>query len=440
LTYRDMKLLKTKKLFLPRWTQAAKRNAEKIARYETLFQKSKDLIKAHKHTQTIGEEFRKLYQPLKEALDYAYAHEVPVIVPAGNYGGHKGVEADVIGNVNPMSIINHPGLIVVGSTNSKGVISDFTSEFNDEIRPFIGGMGSDEVMSSKASVLKRAWGQKFLFPLGGILGNYLRGISMAAFSRPLWMQILGPLGGVGTQMIMGENKGGIFAAPDVTLLYLKMKEIDPSLTIEEAKSMMLQAAAKAEFSPKHLKKIETEIAQCGKTTARNYSHGLIDNVMTGVQAAVLSGKKTLRLRCEMGNIKIQRVHHHHQEHLKIRFLSYIDQERVRIELPLEGLENLQHTGYKPLLAWLQGIVKKEDSKLEKLSPDDKQKKLLQMELGRRVGNGTIAGKRYQIIAMTEQARLAKEKHRMLEHSALLSLQSPQIPQGAEVKTESGSSK
>jgi hypothetical protein len=367
---------------------------------------SRNMVKEHKRTQSIGEDFRQLYSPLKEALDYAYSREIPVIIASGSYGGHEGTNPDVIGNVNPLTIINHPGLIVVGSTAADGTVNEFTSEYNDEIRPFIGGLGTESVIPKTTSVLKRAWGQKFLFPLGSVFLNYIRGVSMVAFTRPLWSQLMGPSSNVATRMLLGESSGGEFAAPDVTLLFLKMKEIDPTLTIEEAKVLILQASQKAQLSSRYLEKVKAEIQALGKPPLRNYAQGFVDNCISGIHTALRVEKKNIRIPSELGGIKVTQT----KDAIRIRFKSNLDQERVSIELSKEGLRHLEEKTFMALWEWLKAIMQNENNKLATLSQEAQLNKAIDMELGRRIGNGTIVGSRHKILAMTEQVRMLKERH------------------------------
>lgn len=405
-TYMDLGMLKLKRQFLKKGSELEKANLSTQERYSRLLKLSRGMVKEHKQTQSIGEDFKQLYSPLKEALDYAYSREIPVVVASGNYGGHEGTKPDVIGNVNPLTIINHPGLIVVGSTEADGNVSETTSEYNDEIRPFIGGLGSETVIPKSTSVLKRAWGQKFLFPLGSVFFNYVRGASLAVFSRPLWSQIMGPSSNIATRMLLGESSGGEFAAPDVTLLFLKMKEIDPSLTIEEAKVLILQASQKATLSPKFKKKLTKEIETLGKPPIRNYAQSFVDNCISGIHTALRVDKKNIRIPSELGAIKLTQT----KDIVRIRFKSNLDQERVYIELSKEGLRHLDDKTFLPLWDWLKAIMQNENNKLATLTQEAKMAKALEMELGRRIGNGTIVNSRHKILAMTEQVRIMKEQN------------------------------
>jgi hypothetical protein len=404
LAYLNIGYLKTLQPFQGKAGKEA--NAQQRERYWRLIQCSKSLVREQKQVLAVSDALRDLYEPLRDALDAAYKNNIPVVIDAGNYGGHKGNRADVVGNINPLCLVDHPGLLVVGSTNSQGVISDFTSECNDIIHPFVGALGSHEVDSRRTSVLDRSWGQKLLFPLGSVFTHYLRGLSLV-FDKPLWMKLLGPFGGIGTRWLLG-NKGGIFAAADLSLLYLKMKEIDPSLTVEEAKAILLQTAAKASFSPAYLEKLKTEIQEMGESLPlRNQSSSFAHNCLTGLEAIGKTPWPFMEVPTGLGQLRIDRPSD--GQPVRLSLVSRLDRQRWDTTFPQDQLSDPDFETSQQLWNWINQVVEGEQAKLSSLTDGQKMQVALDMERGRRVGNGHIVGRRMRAVALAEAGRKLKEE-------------------------------
>lgn len=406
-TYVTLGALKLESLF--RGTDSPQVKSRKLQQQnlKALIQKSRSLLMDQKLTRSIDDALCQLYAPLTEALDYAYAKDVPVIMGAGNFGGHTGRKADVIGNVHPLSVINHPGLIVVGSTDCNGVVNETTSEYNDQVRPFIGANGSGEIRIDPDDPLDRPWRSKFLFPLGTMCLGYIRGMTFSVFHRPLWSKIISPFNGVGPKVFLGQVKKSLFAAPDVTLLYLKMKQVDPSLTIEEAKALMLQACVPGSFSPKYLRKLKKEIETLKDFPVSNFAEGFIDTVMTGAIAMMKSNKSGMTLPTDMGPLEFKSQ----PDGIAVRFTSALDGEVFESRLIRESVDDKHLDHKEPIVAWMNDLITKENQKLSELPPDRRMEKALDMELRRRVGNISLSRNRQKIVAMTEEN--AREKERAL---------------------------
>lgn len=85
-----------------------------------------------------------LYKPWWDALDYAYDNGVLIVKSSGNFGKIAS------GNyIDPMTSKKHPALLVVGSTNEEGVISNFSSVYaHEDIQPDIAANGCGELFAS----------------------------------------------------------------------------------------------------------------------------------------------------------------------------------------------------------------------------------------------------------------------------------------------------
>jgi hypothetical protein len=206
----------------------SKEFAEKQEQYAAYQQQLTALSKANELSAKIDDTLKDLYKPWLEALDYAQQKGVAVVLASGNSGGHKASKGDLIGNINLLAAFPHPALLVVASSNEDGKISSFTSEMNDEVRPLIAANGSGELLTQNGA--KNSFLEWFVSPLSGI-----------------------------RKRLAGEMpQGTSFAAPDLTLTYLKMKAVYPALTPQEASDILQKTALPAEFDTKHAKAIHAK--------------------------------------------------------------------------------------------------------------------------------------------------------------------------------------
>lgn len=211
---KDLRWANRKKRFLIPGSNGARKNEEKIQKLIRYTEKLSDFLHAHEKPEVAMDELKALYKPYFDALDYAHQKGTAVIVASGNSYGHWATAPNALGNVDPLCMVEHPALIVVASTDSDGTISDFSSKYNDAIQPLIAGNGSGEISTCS------------------------RGLSLLPTGNP---------------------SGTSYAAPDVAALYLKMKELDPPLMLEEAKKILIEAAGQAAFSPKQLEEIKEKV-------------------------------------------------------------------------------------------------------------------------------------------------------------------------------------
>lgn len=181
----------------------------------------------------VNDELKALYQPWTDALDYAQAKNVPVVLASGNSGGHNNKSDDNIGQMNLLALTDHPALIIVGSTNEAGEISRFTSESNDLVLPHVAANGSGE-LDTDIRLSSQKLLRKFLSPLGSVLKHEK----------------------------YKNQKGTSFAAPDVALLVGAMQAVrgeKPNLTIDELKEILADVAETPYFSASQKKQIEKEV-------------------------------------------------------------------------------------------------------------------------------------------------------------------------------------
>lgn len=192
----------------------------RMERYEAYGQRLIELLAQRTVSSKVDDSILALYAPWRKALDYAAAHGVPVFLSAGNGGTHFSPLPDALGQANMLAITDHPALMVIASANHRGEVSDFTSEMNDQVRPLAAGNGSGELDTETA--VHRGW--------------------LSRMYTPMWA--------FGRRASVLRNSGTSFAVPDVAVLYLKMKELDPALTLEEAKAIIARTAGPASLSKK----------------------------------------------------------------------------------------------------------------------------------------------------------------------------------------------
>jgi hypothetical protein len=225
----------------------SKEFSEKQEQYAAYQKQLAVLSKANELSEKIDETLKDLYKPWLEALDYAQQKGVAVVLASGNSGGHKAPKGDLIGNINLLAAFPHPALLVVASSNEAGQISQFTSEMNDEVRPLIAANGSGELLTQNGA------------------------------KNTLFDWIFSPLSGLRKRLDGEMPQGTSFAAPDLTLTYLKMKAVYPGLTPQEASEIFQKTATPAEFDKKHAKAIQ-EKAKSKLTEAFVEAH--LKNVMS----------------------------------------------------------------------------------------------------------------------------------------------------------------
>jgi hypothetical protein len=406
LTYMDLGWRKVKSGFLPSQSGVAKRNNDARASRWNLIEKCKNLLKEGKHAFPIQDELVAVYAPLKEALDKAYVKNIPVIIEAGNYGGHKGNRPNAMGNMNPLCLIDHPGLIIAGSTDQQGQISDYTSEYNDAIQPTVGALGSHEVVAKRTSVFDRAWGQKLLFPLGSFFFNYLRGVSFFLFNKPLWMQLMGPFGSVGTRLALGD-KGGLYPAADLAILMQKMQQIDPSLKVEEAKAILMESVSEARFSEIYQERLLKEIQCLGPDNIRLNPYGFVKTLDTTLKSLQPETLREMKLNTPLG--KLQIVPNAETQSLGLTLISALDLVPSTLSIPQQAVLGNPEPLTVPVLAqWVNEVTRSEEQKLVLASPEQKNEIALNAEKARRVGAGTVSNRHYDVLIRTEEVKKQKE--------------------------------
>ncbi len=270
-----------------------------------------NVMDANNKNDKVTDELKAIYQPWLDALDYAHSENVPVVLAAGNSNGHKNVAPDNIGHLNLLALIDHPALIMVGSTNEAGEVSKFTSEANDIVQPLMALNGSGEVDTD----IRRpdtGWVKRLIAPFGRLVAH-------EKYRNP---------------------PGTSFAAPDGALMIAagmdaRAKAGKVELSIEDLKELIVASVEPAHFNPKVLPKIEKEI--------------------------------TARLKLNNITIKLK------------------DGETLNIKHVRQALKD----------------AKKEIA--AKDSQTDAMKNELDAELSRRVGHGTLVGKRLEVIENIEQA-------------------------------------
>lgn len=170
------------------------------------------------------QQLAQIFKPWTEALDYAYAHNVPVVLAAGNSGplplsppkkkskspSDNSGPRERLALINLFGLFPNKALISVGSTNSQGVISHFTSQWKPNHTPLLAGNGNGELTTYGKP--DRSLLSKILFPLSGLLRREM----------------------------LESPKGTSFASPDISATIGVMKAIQPDLSIEEIIQHLVQ--------------------------------------------------------------------------------------------------------------------------------------------------------------------------------------------------------
>lgn len=330
-----------------------------MEKYMAFSKKLTELAQANMESEVINDQIKELYKPWLEALDYAHGKGVPVVLAAGNSGGNWAKAGNLIGNINLLAAFKHPTLIVVGSANHEGEVSEFTSEMNDELSPLIAGNGSGDIATQTQE--RRGWLSKIYSPFWAFGKKY-------QYENP---------------------QGTSFAAPDVALLYLKMKAVNPDLTVEEAREILAKTAMDAHFSPKYEKMLMQKLVRNKVLAAMDfqlaaYVKSPLFDTQFGEELDKLTKdpKRALKIqasvRLEVGETGV------HVEYLGV--LEEADQA-----LMLKALENTLTRALK------------EQMNIH-LSPEEI-KEALAKELKRRVGQGVVC----RLDAVDEVIRRAQNK-------------------------------
>lgn len=386
-----MALVMLKSRVLKEGSEAYERNQDKGEKLFPYIDQLQSISRANESTETISKELVELYQPWLEALDYAHQKGMAVVVASGNSGGHEAFNGKSLGNINPFAMVEHPALITVGSTDSEGTISKFTSEFNEQVTPWIAGNGSGE-LSTRGATAKRSWWKKVLFPLG---------------SNPSLLQ---PFVGLMGRLKMNNPEGTSFGAPNIAALYVKMKELDPTLSVEEAKAIMAECAAKAKFSPKQQTQIETEIrARIARTISSNHTRQLENTFFDAAQKALQAAPNAIIAETPTGLVTVQVENHQvtfqlpkteSETEAKIKTKYSFPQSLFEKTLA-DMSESRAHMPFANLM-----LVLTDTMPPTPITPEMIEKEL-QGEIKRRVGHGTLANRHHQTLYLTEQKKLAK---------------------------------
>ena len=343
-----------------------------------------DMSKANETTEVIDDEIKSLYKPWLEALDYAQSKGATVVLASGNSGNAKSLLSNNVGKVNLLAAVDHPALMVVGSTDEEGKISTFSSEYNSEVVPDIAANGSGQI-STSSNGPKRGVAKKVLRPLDGVIGRI-------AYANP---------------------PGTSFASPDVTARSGMMKAVNPSLSAEDIRALMLQAAQETSFSEKDMAKIKVEIQdRILKTLDINYETigdtiekmgRQVDLLKAGgasekeINAAIAAeGSPFSTFVTERGLTQSQgdalfEAYHTATGHV----LEKHDKHKAATGKPLRysaSLKLIKESSREELGKALDG------PEFENLFAAE-----LQGELIRRVGAGTIAGHRREAVELAEHA-------------------------------------
>lgn len=180
-----------------------------------------------------------IYQPWYDALAYAAEKNVLVVVAAGNSGEvPKAAYNDGLSHINPLGLKHQSPdhVLVVGSTSEQGLLSDFSSEYNNRIKPDIAANGSGQLNSQG------------LRP--SVPSNLLR----INPTLPLWLA-----------EDYKNPHGTSIAAPDITGLYVMMqsarkKDGKPPLSVREFYKVLSLAAQSVEMNETTKKKFQEALA------------------------------------------------------------------------------------------------------------------------------------------------------------------------------------
>jgi subtilisin family serine protease len=359
--FSNLLALARRKYLSPPWVRNTPEHDKAIRTHQAFIRKLSEMSRANDESETINQAIKELYKPWLEALDYAHARGVPVVLASGNSGGHSARSGDLIGNINLLAAFKHPALMVVGSTDHTGTVSEFTSEMNQQVTPWIAGNGSGELTTE--TVPERSWFARLWFPLGGL-----------------------------RKKMQYENPPGTsFAAPDLTLLYLKMKGVNPDLTHTEAMEIIAETAQKAKFSEAY------EAALREKIEAERFVAEVDKRLRNIASDRLFALRLYTHLVKELGDEQRART---------LLRACQLEQQGHRVTLVYD--EMLQATEKVYLLKAFQNTLMDYKEELLKLSPTpDEVEAALEAELKRRVGHGMV--RRHDAVAEAERRAKVKSK-------------------------------
>lgn len=382
---------------LYRWTlnEDDKRRVQQEEKVDDLFRLTDRLGELWKKNDTntlLNDAMKASYQPWLEALDYAHAHGAKVVVGAGNSGGHKSTIKNALGYVNPLAMFPHPALFVAASTDSDGVISSFTSEYNDTIQPSFATNGSGELSTFGPAMPRPLW-KKILSPFG------------------FELSALSPFKGLLEWLGMNNPPGTSFAAPNLSDLLVKMQQLDPTLTAEEAREILTQAAVEAKFSPKQEAALLKEIEEALNPPRIIGEHLEIDDLLEGAMKKLLEtpDAEGTEAADEYGTMTVTR------EGAGARVVytpkdTESDGPSREITLSEHKLSVFQESGLSWLISELIPLYPKKKEPLTFETEAEKTayiQTVLAQEKKRRVGGGTLVGRHHAVIALTEARAMAK---------------------------------
>lgn len=216
--------------------EAEKQYYQRLAKLFSLFNPLND------RNQPIQPELLSLYQPWYDAVSYAASKNALVVVSAGNKGKvFLHAAPNGLNHINPLGLKRQGNTNVMwaASTDEAGVLSGFSSEYNNQIMPDIAANGSGQLNTQGSVLLPSA--------------NWLKVNPFMAF----------PLAEV-----YRNPSGTSFAAPDLVGLYVMMqsarkKDGQPPLSVDEFQQVLRLAAQPVKTSEPQ--QVSAEIAAEGMT-------------------------------------------------------------------------------------------------------------------------------------------------------------------------------
>lgn len=188
------------------------------------------------HNESLSNDLKTLYEKaMQPALDSADEHDAIIYAAAGNSGGHTG-NSDSIDKGNSLGFINHPNLVLVGSVNHKGEISDWTTEHNANFAD----NGSGEILVPIVSP-----------PSGKDL--------------PLWRrciyQYVKLTNKLGFHIRTSQDEGTSFASPAAMISDIMLAQIKPELNSRQRVEVLESIARPCFFSPTQATSVVKEIGE-----------------------------------------------------------------------------------------------------------------------------------------------------------------------------------
>lgn len=209
-------------------------------------------------------------QPWKQALDKAHEKGVPVLVSSGNAGTQYLERLTTGDNPDALTVMEHPALLLVGSTDEAGEVSIFSEVHNGAAKPFMAANGSGELETVTA------------WPEFGILST-----------------LLNPVGLIAKKINYTNPSGTSFSDPDAASLFLLMKSAHPALTIAEFKTLVQKLANPVTFSKYHRQAVEMSIKtqhpitrQLVKEFAEVLKKEFNGQILLAEEAALLKSEKS----------------------------------------------------------------------------------------------------------------------------------------------------